>query len=111
MILRNFFITAFIVIFLVSCSQPDQEWNSYGMDLSNQRFSRITQINKTNVETLEMAWQVQTGVQATFQSTPIVHEGIMFVSLPFNNVLALDAKTGNEIWRYEHDLNPNWKLC
>ena len=111
MTLRNFFIAAFIIIITVSCGQPDQEWNSYGLDLSNQRFSRITQINKTNVETLEMAWQVQTGVPATFQSTPIVHEGVMFVSLPFNNVLALDAKTGNEIWRYEHDLNPNWKLC
>ena len=100
MILRNFFIATFIIIFTVSCGQRDQEWNSYGLDLSNQRFSRITQINKTNVETLEMAWQVQTGVPATFQSTPIVHEGVMFVSLPFNNVLALNAKTGDEIWRY-----------
>ena len=81
------------------------------MDLSNQRFSRVTQINKTNVETLEIAWQVETGVKATFQATPIVHKGIMYVSLPFNNVIALDAKTGNEIWRYEHDLNPDWKLC
>ena len=56
MILRNFFIASFIGIFTVSCGQPDQEWNSYGMDLSNQRFSRVTQINKTNVETLEIVF-------------------------------------------------------
>ena len=102
--LRNIFISSLLAIFLISCGQPDQDWSSYGMDLSNQRFSRVTQINKTNVETLEIAWQVETGVKATFQATPIVHKGIMYVSLPFNNVIALDAKTGNEIWRYEHDL-------
>ena len=109
--LRNIFISSLLAIFLISCGQPDQDWSSYGMDLSNQRFSRVTQINKTNVETLEIAWQVETGVKATFKATPIVHKGIMYVSLPFNNVIALDAKTGNEIWRYEHDLKPNWKLC
>ena len=35
----------------------------------------------------------------------------MYVSLPFNNVIALDAKKGEELWRYEHDRNPNWKMC
>jgi len=109
--LKNIFISTFIAIFFINCSQPDQDWSTYGKDLSNQRFSRITQINTSNVETLEIAWQIQTGVKATFQATPIVHNGIMYVSLPFNNVVALDAKTGNKIWRYEHDLNPNWKLC
>jgi glucose dehydrogenase len=101
----------FLLFFLTSCGQPDQEWNSYGEDLTNQRFSKITQINKTNVEKLGLAWQFQTGVKATFQATPIVHKGIMYVSLPFNSVVALDAVTGKEIWRYIHELNPNWKIC
>lgn len=101
----------FLLFFLTSCGQPDQEWNSYGEGLTNQRFSKITQINKTNVEKLGLAWQFQTGVKATFQATPIVHKGIMYVSLPFNSVVALDAVTGKEIWRYIHELNPNWKIC
>lgn len=100
-----------LLFFITSCGQPDQGWDSYGQDLTNQRFSRITQINKKNVGELETAWQVQTGVKATFQATPIVHKGIMYVSLPLNNVVALNAKTGDEIWRYEHELNPNWNLC
>ena len=98
-------------LLLTGCQKQDVEWSSFGNDLTNQRYSRLNQINKKNIGELETAWQVQTGVKATFQATPIVHKGIMYVSLPFNNVLALDAKTGNEIWRYEHDLNPNWKLC
>ena len=64
-----------------------------------------------NVNNLKLAWQYQTGIKASFQSTPLVHEGIMYVSLPFNHVIALNAKTGKEIWRYEHDRNPEWKMC
>ena len=60
---------------------------------------------------MELGWQYQTGISATFQATPIVHKGVMYVSLPFNHVIALDGKTGKELWRYEHDRNPNWKMC
>jgi glucose dehydrogenase len=88
-----------------------KEWPSYGRDYTNQRMSPLTQINTQNAEKLGLAWQFKTGVAATFQATPIVIDGIMYVALPYNHVAALDAKTGKELWRYQHERKANWKMC
>ena len=102
----------FLSLFLLTaCQEQNDDWSSYGKDLTNQRFSKLDQINIKNVKDLELGWQYQTGISATFQATPIVHKGVMYVSLPFNHVIALDGKTGKELWRYEHDRNPNWRMC
>ncbi|HSI24626.1 MAG TPA: PQQ-binding-like beta-propeller repeat protein [Methylotenera sp.] len=87
------------------------DWPSFGRDHSNQRFSPATQINAQNVKNLALAWQYKSGVSASFQTTPIVQNGVMYLSLPFNHVVALNAKTGKEIWRYEHDRRKEWKMC
>ncbi|HAJ72948.1 MAG TPA: pyrrolo-quinoline quinone [Methylophilaceae bacterium] len=92
-------------------SAQNQDWPSFGRDYSGQRFAPITQINTQNAKNLVEAWHVNTGVVATFQATPIVQNGIMYLSLPFNHVLALDAKTGKEIWRYQHDRRKSWQMC
>ncbi|HZV61741.1 MAG TPA: PQQ-binding-like beta-propeller repeat protein, partial [Methylophilaceae bacterium] len=86
------------------------DWPSFGRDYSNRRFSPLDQINAQNVSQLKKAWHYRSGVSATFQATPIVVGGVMYVSLPHNHVVALDAKTGREIWRYEHKKR-EWKLC
>lgn len=88
-----------------------REWPSFGRDYSNQRMSPLTQINVENVKDLTLAWQFKSGVAASFQATPIVSGGVMYVALPFNHVVALDAKTGNELWRYEHQRIADWKMC
>ncbi len=87
------------------------EWPVYGRDYSNQRFSSSTRINRDNIHQLALAWQYSSGVKMTFQATPIVVDGVMYVSLPFNHVVALDAKNGRQLWRYEHQRRPDWKLC
>ena len=87
------------------------QWPSFGRDYFNQRFSPSTQINNSNVSKLAPKWTYSSGVKATFQATPIVVNGIMYVSLPFNGVVALDASSGKEIWRYEHNRRADWKLC
>ncbi len=89
----------------------NQDWSSYGHDLSSQRYSTLSQINTASVKQLGNAWTVNTGVKSTFQATPIVQNGVMYVSLPFNSVLALDAKTGKELWRYKHNNRADWKMC
>ncbi len=88
-----------------------QDWPSFGRDYTNQRFSPSTQINQFNVKNLVQAWQYKSGITATFQATPIVQNGVMYLSLPFNHVVALDAKTGKEIWRYNHNRRKDWKMC
>ena len=109
--MKNLLLITSIFLFLSGCSDKNEGWDSYGKDLTNQRFSKLNQINDGNVPNLVEAWSFQTGVKATFQATPIVYNGVMFVSLPFNGVVALDGKTGKEIWRYEHNISPEWKMC
>lgn len=103
---------------LVACAQMPksstsltQDWPSFGRDYSSQRFSPITQINTENVKQLTEAWQYKSGVTASFQTTPIVQNGVMYLSLPFNHVVALNAKTGKEIWHYTHNRRKDWKMC
>lgn len=87
-----------------------EDWALHGHDLGGQRFSPLTQVNRDTVVNLKPAWTAKTGVKATFQATPIVVDGVMYVSLPGSHVLALDARTGKEKWRYTHQLR--WqKLC
>ena len=95
----------------LSVSGADKDWPSFGRDFTNQRLSPLTQINQDNVKGLKLAWQFKSGVAASFQATPIVTQGVMYVALPFNHVVALDAKTGQALWRYKHERRANWKMC
>ncbi|HNH16652.1 PQQ-binding-like beta-propeller repeat protein [Zoogloea sp.] len=90
---------------------PSGTWPSFGRDYSNQRFSPLTQIDAGNVHRLARAWTYRSGIQATFQATPIVVDRTMYLSLPFNHVVALDARTGEERWRYVHTLMPGRTPC
>lgn len=88
----------------------DNNWWSYGRDYSNQRLADVPDLTPSTAPALTPIWTVHTGVKATFQASPIVIDGRMIVSLPMSGVLALDAKTGQELWRYQHTLR--WKsIC
>jgi len=100
-----------ITLLIGGCQKQDVEWATYGNDLNNQRYARVDQINVNNIGQLKLAWQYRTGIRGTFQATPIMKDGVMFVSLPFNHVIAINAKTGKELWRYEHDRNKEWGMC
>jgi alcohol dehydrogenase (cytochrome c) len=95
---------------LLSAAGDSDNWLTYGRDYSNQRFSPLDQINTGNVGKLKPAWVYRSGIASGFQATPIVVDGIMYVSLPFNHVVALDAKTGRELWRYQHERRTK-KMC
>lgn len=87
------------------------DWPSYGLNMASQRFSELTQINRKTVSQLQPAWSIETGIKATFQATPIVVNGVMYVSLPFNHVLALDAASGKQLWKYTHERKADWPMC
>lgn len=95
---------------LLKAQTDSSNWLSHGRDYSNQRFSPLKQINKDNVKRLAPAWTFKSGVSSTFQTTPIVVDGVMYLSLPFNHVVAVDARTGKELWRYEHKRRTE-KMC
>lgn len=95
---------------LLSAAGDADNWLTYGRDYSNQRFSPLAQINSGNAAKLVPKWAYKSGITSTFQSTPIVADGVMYVSLPFNHVVALDARSGQQLWRYDHQRRTQ-KMC
>ncbi len=97
---------------IASIQHPQPEdWPSYGRDYTNQRYSPLAQINRANIHQLGLAWSFKSGIKGSFQATPIVVDGVMYLSLPYNHVVALDARNGRELWRYQHRLQPDRTLC
>ena len=90
-----------------------QEWKFYGGDAGGTRHSALQQINPQNVARLKPAWTYHTGEVtrgdrsterhriAPFESTPLVIDGVLYFTTPSSRVIALDAETGNEIWKFD----------
>jgi glucose dehydrogenase len=70
------------------------------------RYYPASQINTGNVRNLRPAWVFQTEVVDTMETSPIVVNGIMYVTTAFNHVYALDARTGQQIWHHKHAMGP-----
>jgi len=79
-------------------------WMLYRRTYDGQGYSPLDKINTTNVKNLVPVWTFSTGVLEGHEAPPIVNNGIMFVATPMNQVIALDAKTGEQIWRYKRQL-------
>lgn len=97
---------------LLACapSADDGDWALHGHDIGGQRYSALAAIDTATVAHLVPKWTYHSGVAGTFQATPIVVDGVMYVSLPFSGVAALDAGTGRELWKYTHESRTE-KLC
>ncbi len=93
-----------------SAGDDSANWILHGRDYANQRFSPLDQITAANVGKLVPKWIFQTGIVGTFQTTPLVADGVMFISTPMSNVVAIDAATGKQKWRYDHKRAAG-KLC
>jgi alcohol dehydrogenase (cytochrome c) len=75
------------------------------------RFYPSRQINADNVANLRPAWIFQTEIVDTMETTPIVVDGVMYVTTAFDHVYALDARTGAQIWHHKHDMGPITTYC
>ena len=95
---------------LRDAAQESGNWLSYGRDYGQQRFSPLKQINRETIGRLVPKWIYQTGTTASFQATPIVVDGVLYLSMPFDHVAAIDAASGRELWRYEHQRRTP-KMC
>ena len=80
-------------------------------DYGQQRFYPNKQINTGNVKRLHPAWIFQTEVKELLETSPIVVNGVMYVTTLFSHVYALDAKTGEELWHYKHAMGPITTYC
>src|SRR6266516_8152793 len=96
-----------IALFLLAV---ESDWGYYGGDPGGTRFSRIDSIKVKNVPALKKIWEYHTGAlqpetsanhKAAFECTPILVDGILYVTTPFNQIIALDPATGAEKWKYD----------
>src|SRR3972149_836370 len=86
-------------------------WTTYSGDYNGQRHSPLTQITPANVNRLTVQWLFQTGAPGKFEATPLVVDGIMYLTGPDNHAWALDARTGRQIWHYKRALPDQLNIC
>src|SRR5262245_50855747 len=96
---------------LVHAGGQSANWLVYGGNLANTRHVPNGEINVGNVADLDLQWIFQTGVIGSFENTPIVEDGVMYITTPYNHVFAIDARTGRELWHYEHKLGTTIFCC
>jgi quinoprotein glucose dehydrogenase len=91
-------------------SASDTGWPNYGNDAGGGRYSPARQIDRSNVAQLQLAWTYRTGAnqqetalihKAAFEATPILIEGKLFLSTPYNHVIALNPQSGVKLWEYD----------
>jgi PQQ-dependent dehydrogenase (methanol/ethanol family) len=94
-------------------AQKSGDWTTYGGNDWNQRYSTLKQINTGNVAQLVPRKIFQTGITrlGSFENTPIVQNGVMYVTTPYNTAMAYDLNTNKELWRYEHKLGTTIFCC
>lgn len=80
---------------------PEGEWLSYGRDYAEQRFSPLTQISDQNVGQLGLAWSADLDTARGQEATPLMHDGVLYVTTAWSMVKAYDAKTGALKWEYD----------
>ena len=95
-------------------ASADQGWPTYGNDAGGTRYSAASQIDRANVVHLKVAWTYRTGAnviptrlikKAAFEATPILINGVLFLSTPYNHVIALNAQSGFKLWEYDPQVN------
>src|SRR5687767_5652993 len=106
-------LTLLLLLFVlrVTAQPANSEWRYYGGDEGGSRFSPLAQINTSNVQSLKRAWTYHTGeldlglrtasFKASFSCTPLVVDGVMYLSTPSSRVIALNAETGRELWKFD----------
>jgi alcohol dehydrogenase (cytochrome c) len=87
------------------------DWPTYSGAYHGRHYREIEQITRQNVDDLQLAWVYQGSSTNTWQSTPIVVDGVMYVTEGPDNVVALDAATGREFWKHEHKLPARINVC
>ncbi|MEO2197021.1 MAG: PQQ-dependent dehydrogenase, methanol/ethanol family [bacterium] len=96
---------------LLNADEEPENWLTYSGSYSSNRHTKLDQITPDNVEDLELSWVFQAGSLEAFQATPLVVDGIMYLTEPVNNVVALDAKRGSVFWKFEYTPSSDARPC
>ncbi len=105
---------AIFTILLFVSTLVAQEWRYYGGDAGGSKYSPLDQINRANVGRLRLAWTYHTGdssdgsrypTRSAFESTPLMVDGVIYLTTPFSRLIALDAESGKQLWAFDPRLD------
>ncbi len=96
---------------LLNAESEPQNWLMYSGNYKAQRYSALNQLDRRNVAELEIAWVHQLSVLDRAETTPLVVDGVMFITESPSTVIAVDAASGRPYWRYEHQLPEEIIIC
>lgn len=108
----NFYLSCLIISSLLTAAPESKlrEWQWYGGDAGGNRYSTLSDINLGNVKNLKLAWEWKPGEKpypdkgirpGNFEATPLMIDGVLYLSTSYNRVVALDAATGKQLWDYD----------
>ena len=90
--------------YIIENAKTGKDWPTHGFDYAETRFSPLSQISADNVEKLGLAWSYNLGSERGVEATPLVVDGVMYVTASWSIVHALDAKTGKKLWTYDPEV-------
>jgi quinohemoprotein ethanol dehydrogenase len=93
---------------LKSAASDTANWMSYGRTYDEQRFSPLTQVNSGNAGALSLAWYADFDTDRGQEATPLVIDGVLYVSTAWSMVKAYDAQTGKLLWSYDPQVPREW---
>ena len=96
---------------LVNAADEPHNWLMYNGTLDSRRFSRLDQVDTTNVADLELKWAYTIRQLDRTETTPLVVDGVMFITESPSNLTAVDATDGRPYWRYDHPLPDDLRIC
>ncbi|MEM6605219.1 MAG: PQQ-binding-like beta-propeller repeat protein, partial [Pseudomonadota bacterium] len=93
----------------ILANPPDGDWLSWRRTLDGHAHSPLDQINRDNVRQLQLRWTLSMG-DGSNQGTPLIHDGVIFLTHPGNRIQAVDGASGDVIWEYQYEFPPASKL-
>ena len=96
---------------LRASGESKTSWLQYHGDDRGYRHSPITSLTPENVKRLRPAWVLPTGTVGQLEASPVVYDGVLYLTTSYNRLFALDATSGEVLWRYDHEQPPNLRLC
>jgi alcohol dehydrogenase (cytochrome c) len=96
---------------LLNAMKEPHNWLTYSGDYASRRYSLLTQITPANVKNLEVKWMFQASVVGRWQATPLVVDGIMYITQRMNDVVAIDARSGRVFWIFRHPVPADQQAC
>jgi alcohol dehydrogenase (cytochrome c) len=96
---------------LLHANDEPQNWLTYSGSYTSQRYSALKQIDPSNVKNLQLKWVFQAQSLQKFETTPLVVDGVMYITQSPNDVVALDPRTGRVFWIYHYATSPAARPC